>query len=104
MRRNLAYPVAVAAALALSTVHWLGLLVGGVAVGLFARTWLRALVGGATFGAVAWLFFVVVLADAGRLAGYLGSGQVLYLSVAIPLVLGVAGGLSYWLRIGGRTA
>lgn len=104
MRRDLAYPVAVAAALALSTVHWLGLLAGGVVVGLFARTRLRALVGGATFGAVAWFVFVVVLADAGRLGGYLGSGQLLALGVAIPLVLGGVGGLSYWLRSGERTA
>jgi hypothetical protein len=94
----------VLAAFALSAVHWLGLLVGGVAVGLLAGSWPRALAGGAGFGLVAWLGFLAVLANAGRLDGYLASGQLLYVSLAIPLVLGTVGALSYFLRTRVRTA
>lgn len=104
MRRAVAYAVAVLASLGLATVHWLGLLVGGVAVGLFARTGYRALVGGALFGAFAWVAFAALLADAGRLAGYLDSGQLLALSVGIPIALGAVGGLAYWVRGGASTA
>lgn len=95
---------AVVGALALATVHWVGLLFGGVAVGLYARSWPRALAGGALFGAFAWLVFVAILADAGRLAAYLGSGQLLYVSVAIPLALGVLGALAYGLSPRASTA
>jgi hypothetical protein len=104
MRRTVAYAGGVAGALALASVHWLGLLVGGVVVGLFASTWLRALTGGALFGAVTWVAFVALLADAGRLAGYFDAGRLLALSVAMPLILGLVGGLAYGLRSGERTA
>ncbi|MFB6270645.1 MAG: hypothetical protein ABEH83_11910 [Halobacterium sp.] len=104
MLRRAAFAAALAAALAVSAVHWLGLLAGGVVVGLFARSWPRAIGGGAGFGVFAWVASVLVLADAGRLAGYLDAGQLLYVSVAIPVVLGAVGGLAYWLRGAGRTA
>lgn len=86
------------AALALSAFHWLGLLVGGVAVGLLARTWPRALAGGAAFGLLVWGVFLVVLWNAGRLSAYWGSGQLLYVSLGIPVVLGTLGALSHGLQ------
>lgn len=96
--RRLVRPAVVLGALALSAVHWLGLLVGGVAVGLLAKSWPRALAGGLGFGLLAWLVFLALLANAGRLAGYLHSGQLLSVSVAIPLALGLIGSLAYGLK------
>lgn len=96
--RRLVLPAVVLAALALSAVHWVGLLVGGVAVGLLGSSWPRALAGGLGFGLLAWVVFLAVLADASRLAGYLDSGQLLYVSVAIPLALGLIGSLAYGLK------
>lgn len=96
--RRVVLPTVVLGALALSAVHWLGLLVGGVAFGLLASSWPRALAGGLGFGLLAWAVFLVVLADAGRLAGYLGAGQLLYVSLAIPLGLGLIGSLAYGLQ------
>jgi hypothetical protein len=103
MRRAVLAGVVVAA-FALSAVHWLGLLVGGVAVGLLAGSLGRALAGGAGFGAVVWLGFLAVLANAGRLDGYMASGQLLCVSLAIPLVIGAVGALSHLLRTRERTA
>jgi hypothetical protein len=97
MRRLVLAGVAVAA-LALSAFHWLGLLLGGIAVGLLAGTWPRALAGGAAFGLLAWVVFLVVLWNAARLAAYWQSGQLLYVSLGIPVVLGALGGLSHGVR------
>jgi hypothetical protein len=90
--------VAVAASLALASVHWLGLVVGGVAVGVLAGSWPRALAAGVGFGALAWLAFLAVLWDAGRLAAYWDAGLLLYASVGIPLALGVVGSLAHGVR------
>jgi hypothetical protein len=98
MRRAIAVSVAVAVALALASVHWVGLLVGGIVVGALAQSWPRALAGGVAFGVVAWLVFLASLADAGRLAAYWDSGQLLYVSVATPVVLGLVGSLVYGVK------
>lgn len=95
---------AVVASLALAWVHWLGLLVGGVAVGLLASSWPRALAGGLGFGALAWLAFLGVLWRAGRLAAYWDGGLLLYASVGIPLALGLVGALAHGLRSDASTA
>lgn len=95
---------AILVALALAAVHWLGLLVGGIVVGVAARSWPRALVGGIAFGVVAWLLFAALLTDAGRFVAYLDSGQLLYVSVAIPVMLGLVGSLAYGLISRERTA
>jgi hypothetical protein len=84
--------------LAVAWFHWVGLLVGGVLVGALARSWSRALAAGLGFGLLAWVVFLAVLSDAGRLAAYWGSGQLLYVSLAIPLVLGLVGSLAYGLK------
>ena len=97
MRRVVLVGLALAA-LVLSAFHWLGLLAGGIAVGLLARTWPRALGGGAAFGLLAWAAFLVVLWDAGRLDAYWQSGQLLYVSLGVPVVLGTLGALSHGVR------
>lgn len=86
---------AVAVSLAVAWVHWLGLLLGGVALGLVAESWKRALAAGAGFGSLAWLAFLAVLWDAGRLAAYWDAGLLLYASVGIPIALGVVGSLAH---------
>lgn len=96
--RRLVVPAAVLSALALSSVHWLGLLVGGIVAGLLASSWPRALAGGLGFGLLAWVAFLAILGDASRLAGYLDAGQLLYVSVTIPLGLGLIGSLAYGLK------
>lgn len=95
MRRALLAAGAIVASLALAWVHWLGLLVGGIAVGLLSRSWPRALVSGVGFGVLAWLAFLAVLWDAGRLAAYWDGGLLLYASVGIPIALGLVGSLAY---------
>jgi len=95
MRRALLAAGAVAASLALAWFHWLGLLVGGIAVGLLSRSWPRALASGVGFGALAWLAFLAVLWDAGRLTAYWDGGLLLYASVGIPIALGLIGSLAY---------
>ncbi|SEV98811.1 hypothetical protein [Halobacterium jilantaiense] len=102
--RTLVAVVAVAASLALASVHWLGLLVGGIAVGVLASTWPRALAAGLGFGALAWVVFLGTLWRADRLAAYWDAGLLLYASVGIPLALGVVGALAHGLRSHGSTA
>jgi len=103
-RRALVAVVAVVASLALARVHWLGLLVGGIAVGLLAASWPRALAAGLGFGALAWLVFLGTLWRAGRLAAYWDAGLLLYASVGIPLALGLVGALAFGLRTDARVA
>jgi len=79
--------------LALAQVHWLGFLVGGALVGLAAPTLRRAVLAGLAFGVLALVVFGVELATAGALGAALGMGQITYLTVAIPLVCGLAGSL-----------
>ena len=57
-RRHWVLAGAVLVGLAASTVHWLGLAVGGALVGLVARTTRRGLLGGAGFGLLAGVLFV----------------------------------------------
>lgn len=58
-RRGLLIVGAVLLGLAASTVHWIGLAVGGALVGLVAQSTRRGLLAGAGFGLFAWLVFVV---------------------------------------------
>lgn len=95
MRRDLVVTAAVVASLVLSWMHWLGLLVGGIAVGLLSRSWQRALAGGVGFGVLAWTAFLAVLWNAGRLDAYWESGLLLYASLGIPVLLGLVGSLAY---------
>lgn len=89
----LGFAVAAVVGLALASVHWLGLFVGGALVGLFARTLPRAVAAGVAFGLLAVLAFAAWLAVSGSLGVYLETGQILAVSVAIPIVAGAVGSL-----------
>lgn len=91
--RWLGFALAALVGLALASVHWVGLVVGGALVGLFARDLLRAVAAGVAFGVVALVAFAVWLALSGALGVYLEMGQILAVSVAIPIVGGALGSL-----------
>ena len=81
---------AVVAGLAASTVHWLGLAVGGALVGLAARTTRRGLLGGAGFGLLAWMLFVAGQFRTG--AWPPGDALALFgLALGVAIALGVVG-------------
>ncbi|WP_436929732.1 hypothetical protein [Halosimplex halobium] len=82
---------ATALGLALATVHWAGLLVGGALVGFAQPTLRRALVAGFAFGGVVLLAAGVQFALAGTLDASLAMGQLLAVGVAIPFVAGPLG-------------
>ncbi|WP_312908697.1 hypothetical protein [Natronosalvus caseinilyticus] len=81
----LALFVAVGLGLALSWLHWAGLVVGGVLVGLVARSLLKALGYGLGFGLVVLVVFAFVLGG--------GRGPALEMAPAIYLTVGAALGL-----------
>lgn len=93
-QRAAALAVGAVLGLALAQVHWIGFVVGGALVGLASRSLPRALAAGFGFGVLAWLAFAALLAAHGSLNGYLGTGQLLYVSVAIPLLGGTLGSLA----------
>jgi threonine/homoserine/homoserine lactone efflux protein len=93
-QRWLATLVGAGLGLAVAQLHWLGFVLGGVCVGLVARDLARAVLAGIGFGVVAWLGFLAWLALAGTLDPYLGLGQPLYLSVAVPVLGGGLGSLA----------
>jgi hypothetical protein len=79
--------------LVLATTHWIGFLVGAALVALPQRTVPRGIVSGTGFGVVVWGAFLATLGLDGTVAGYVGMGQVFYLSVAIPVVAAFLGSL-----------
>lgn len=80
-----------------STVHWVGILLGGALVGLLAPSLQRGVLYGAGFGLVVWLVFAVQLVTAGILPT-LDALQIYGVSFGIPVVLGGIGGTSRELR------
>ncbi len=78
---------------ALASVHWFGLLVGGALVSLPADTPGRGFLAGIGFGVFAWLVFLVMLAVDGVLGPAVAMGEPFYLSLAIAVGLGGLGGL-----------
>lgn len=87
--------VATAVGVAAASVHWVGLVVGGLLVGLVATSVPRAAVNGVTFGLVVLGAFSLWLAAQGALLTWTGTGQVFLLSVAtavgLPTLAAVAG-------------
>jgi hypothetical protein len=79
--------------LLLATVHWSGLVVGGVAVGLVSRSLPRALGAGLAFGLVVLAVFLASLQSAGTLDAALGMGQFTAIALLLPLVAGPLGAL-----------
>jgi hypothetical protein len=85
--------VAIVAGLALSTVHWLGLVVGGALVGLVAASLRRALLSGLGFGLLVVVVWVLVLVLSGALGKVTAMGEIAGLGVAVALVAPVFGSL-----------
>ncbi|WP_436923698.1 hypothetical protein [Halosimplex amylolyticum] len=82
---------AVVAGLALASVHWAGLLVGGALVGLCRPTLRRAIVAGLGFGVVVIAVAAAQLSLAGTLDESLAMGSILLVGVVVPLVAGPLG-------------
>lgn len=95
--RLLTYTAAFGLGIFLSTIHWLGLLVGGSVLGLLAPSLRRGILYGAVFGVTVWLVFVLSLGWAGVVPSMDGI-QVFGLSLVIPVVLGAVGGTAHELR------
>lgn len=87
-----------AVALALATVHPLGVLLGGALWGLLAPTVRRGVAYGVGFGALALAVFAAGLAADGALAAFIATGPLAVLPVAVALVFGGVGGLARGLR------
>ncbi|QCJ47956.1 hypothetical protein [Haloprofundus sp. MHR1] len=91
---ELALILATAVGVAATTVHWTGLVVGGVLVGLVATSLSRAVVNGLTFGLVVLFAFAAWLLYEGALSTALQTGQIGVLTVvaafALPLAAAVA--------------
>ena len=97
-RRRLATLVAALLSLAVVWLHWLGFVLGGALVALAQPSLRRGLLAGFGFGVLAWLAFAGWLMLTGDLARYLGMGQVLAVSTAVPLVGALLGSLARGLR------
>lgn len=82
---------AAVAGLALATVHWSGLLVGGALVGLCWPTLRRALVAGLGFGVVVLGVAAVRFALAGTLGAVVEAWPLVAVLVLAPLVAGPLG-------------
>lgn len=67
--------------------HYVGLVVGGLVLGLGARTVPRALAYGALFGLTVWLLFGASLLLGGQFVEYTATGDLLLLSGAIAIGL-----------------
>lgn len=79
--------------LSVTSVHWVGLLLGGLLVGLPARRVRDALGFGLLLGILAWLGFLAWLVVQGAATGFVGLGLFAWLSLAIALGLPVLGSL-----------
>lgn len=84
---------AIAVGIALSTLSWLGIVVGGALVGLVATSLTRAILAGVGFGIVVILAWVVWLAMAGAVGAVFGMGIFVVIPVAIALGAAVLGTL-----------
>ncbi|WP_224336958.1 hypothetical protein [Haloprofundus halobius] len=91
---ELALTLATVVGVAATVVHWAGLVVGGVLVGLVATSLSRAVVNGLTFGLVVLFAFGAWLLYEGALSTALETGQIGALTVAaafgLPLAAAVA--------------
>ncbi len=86
--------LAVVVGLVLSTVHWLGLVLGGVLVGLVAASLPRALLSGLGFGLVVLLVWWLTLALSGGVGKVTATGELAGLGVVMALVAPVLGSLA----------
>lgn len=93
-RRWLATSIAAILGLGLASVHWSGLMLGSALVGWTWPTLGRAVLAGLAFALLVLTTFALTHAVAGTLDAALGMGLITIVTVAIPLVLGLLGGLS----------
>jgi hypothetical protein len=93
-RRWVATALAGAIGLALASLHWTGLLLGGALVGWCWPTLGRGLLAGLAFGVLVLVAFALTHLAAGTLETALGMAPITYVTLVMPLVLGPLGGLS----------
>ena len=91
------YAAAIVLGLLASSVHWSGLLVGGILVGLLAPTTGRGIVYGIGWGLSAWMLFVLLLASDGIVPS-MATAQLFGVSLGAALALGGLGGTARELR------
>lgn len=91
------FGIAVGIGLVASSLHWVGLLLGGILVGLLAPTTRRGIGYGALWGAFAWLVFVGLLATNG-IAPTVDTGHLFGVSLGAAVGLGAIGGSARELR------
>jgi hypothetical protein len=80
--------------LGLASVHWLGLIAGGVLVALPTESARWALLKGVIFGVVAVIVFLGGAALAGTVGRVGGTGAPAALAVGTPILLGLLGSLA----------
>ncbi|WP_396613027.1 hypothetical protein ACH9L7_07125 [Haloferax sp. S1W] len=86
-RADLALFVATVVGVAAASVHWAGLVVGGVLVGVLATSVSRAGVQGLTFGGVVLAIHVAFVWWAGALDAQLSTGILFVLTIAVGFAL-----------------
>lgn len=91
------YALVVLLGLAFATVHWLGILLGGVLVGSQAPNTGRGILHGGLFGLLVWVVSLGVLGAAG-INPMIAGVELLGVSAAIPIALGAIGGSARELR------
>jgi apolipoprotein N-acyltransferase len=86
--------LAVVVGLVVSTVHWLGLVLGGALVGLVAASLPRALLSGLGFGLVVLLVWWLTLVLSDGVGKVTATGELAGLGVVMALVAPVLGSLA----------
>lgn len=80
--------------LGLATLHWVGLIAGGILVGLPARAPRWALLRGVLFGILAVVVFLGAALLAGTVDRVFETGLPAIVAISIPIVLGLLGSLA----------
>lgn len=93
-RRRLATIFGALLGLGLATLHWVGLIAGGVLVGLPAKAPRWALLSGVGFGVLAVAVFLGGGLVSGTLGRVLNTGLPAVLAISIPILLGLLGSLA----------
>ena len=98
MIRGVLWFGAIVGGVGLASVHWLGIVIGGMLVGLLSETTFRGVASGAGFGLVVWAIFAGTMIADGAWEPFLATGEFVALSAAIAVGLGAFGGLARGLR------
>ncbi len=78
--------VGFAIGLIISYFHWVGLIVGGLAVGIASRNLRTALAAGLAFGIMVWLAFIAMLSVNGMAGKFFAMSPLSYLSLLLTVV------------------